>query len=204
MEERQLIRLARMTSSLFNPFIIPFGGFIALFLFSYLRIMPLQYKLIVGAIVYCFTILMPTLTIFLYRKANSWEAEDLHVRQKRIVPYLLTIIAYVFCLLMMYKLGLPRYMSGIIRAALAAMSICFLLNFRWKVSAHMAGAGGIVGSLVAFGLLFNYNTVWWFCLFMLTAGALGTSRMILKRHTLGQVIAGFVIGNICALYGILS
>ena len=56
--DRTLIRTARIISGILTPFSIPFLAFLVLFLFSYLRIMPLQYKLIVLGIVYCFTILM--------------------------------------------------------------------------------------------------------------------------------------------------
>lgn len=61
--DKTLIRIAKVISVLFTPFSIPFLAFLILFIFSYLRIMPLQYKLIVLGVVYCFTILMPMLTI---------------------------------------------------------------------------------------------------------------------------------------------
>ena len=35
------------------------------------------------------------------------------------------------------------------------------------------------------------------------AGLLGTSRMILRQHTLAQVVAGFWVGFACAVVGIL-
>ena len=203
MNEKRLRTASRIISGIFNPFIIPFGGFLVLFLFSYLRIMPFQYKLIVLAVVYCFTILMPMLTIFFFQKINGWGIKELSHREKRFIPYILTIMAYVFCLLMMYKLNLPRYMSGIILATLIAMVICIFINLKWKISEHMTGMGGVVGGLIAFSFLFNYNPVWWLCFFILIAGMLGTSRIILKQHTLGQVLSGFVVGVICAVYGIL-
>lgn len=93
--DRTLIRTARIISGILTPFSIPFLAFLVLFLFSYLRIMPLQYKLIVLGIVYCFTILMPTMTIFLFRKVNGFARQDLSDRKKRYVPILLTIISYV-------------------------------------------------------------------------------------------------------------
>ena len=54
--DKTLIRAARLISVIFTPFSIPFLAFLVLFVFSYLRIMPLQYKLIVLGVVYCFTI----------------------------------------------------------------------------------------------------------------------------------------------------
>lgn len=201
--ERKLIWMAKGISGIFNPFIIPFGAFFILFLFSYLKMLPFQYKLIVLGVVYCFTILMPMITIYLFQKINGWGVQELSDREKRFVPYGLTILAYVFCLLMMYKLNLPRYMSGIIMAALIAMIVCIIINLKWKISEHMTGIGGVVGGLLSFSFLFNYNPVWWLCFFIFVSGSLGTSRIILKQHTLGQVMSGFAVGLVCAIAGIL-
>ena len=75
--DRTMIRTAKVVSGILTPFSIPFLAFLVLFLFSYLRIMPLAYKLIVLGIVYCFTILMPTITIFLFSKINGFALQDL-------------------------------------------------------------------------------------------------------------------------------
>ena len=197
--DRSLIRTARVISAIFTPFSIPFLAFLILFLFSYLRIMPIQYKLIVLGVVYCFTILMPTLTIFLFRKINGFSPEDLGERKRRFMPFLLTITSYVFCLVMMHRLNIPWYMTGIILAELIMMVICIVVNLKWKLSEHMAGVGALVGGLVSFSALFGYNPVWWLCLFILIAGVLGTARIILQHHTLGEVLVGFAVGLICSL-----
>ena len=198
-EEKTLIRVARMVSAIFTPFSIPFLAFLILFLFSYLSIMPIQYKLIVLGIVYCFTIMIPVLAIFIFKKINGFSAQELGDRKKRYVPFFLTITSYVFCLLMMNRLNIPWYMSGIILAALIMMVICIVVNLKWKLSEHMAGAGAVIGGLVAFSALFGYNPVWWLCLFILVAGVLGTARIILGHHTLGEVMGGFAVGFICSL-----
>lgn len=198
-EDKTLIRIARLVSAIFTPFSIPFLAFLILFLFSYLSIMPIQYKLIVLGIVYCFTIMMPVLTIFIFKKINGFSAQELGERKKRYVPFFLTIISYVFCLMMMNRLNIPWYMSGIILASLIMMVICVVVNLKWKLSEHMAGAGAVVGGLVAFSALFGYNPVWWLCLFILVAGVLGTARIILGHHTLGEVMGGFGVGFVCSL-----
>ena len=153
--DKTLIRAAKAVSVIFTPFSIPFVAFLILFVFSYLRIMPLQYKLIVLGVVYCFTILMPTLTIFLFRKINGFGPGDLAERKRRYVPFILTITSYIFCLLMMHRLNIPWYMTGIIFAALIMMIICVIVNLKWKLSEHMAGAGAIIGGLVAFSALYG-------------------------------------------------
>ena len=196
--DKTMLRVARVTSIVFTPFSIPFLAFLVLFLFSYLRIMPILYKGIVLGIVYCFTILTPTITIFLFRKINGFARQELSERKKRYVPILLTIISYVFCLLMMRKLNIPWDMTGIIFVSLVISIICILVNLKWKLSEHMAGMGGIIGGLVSFSALFSYNPVVWLCLFILIAGILGSARIVLGHHTLGEVLSGFVVGLVCS------
>ncbi len=197
--DRTMIRTARIISGIFTPFSIPFLAFLALFLFSYLRIMPLQYKLIVLAIVYSFTILLPTITIFLFRKINGFDIQEMSQRKRRYIPFLLTILSYVFCLMMMHRLNIPWYMTGIILAALLVQIICVVVNLKWKLSEHMAGMGSIVSGMISFSALFGYNPVWWLCGVILIAGVLGTARIILGHHSLGEVLFGFAVGFICTL-----
>jgi hypothetical protein len=73
------------------------------------------------------------------------------------------------------------------------------VNLKWKLSEHMAGIGGVIGGLVSFSALFGYNPVGWLCLFILIAGILGSARIVLGHHTLGEVLSGFAVGLICAL-----
>lgn len=194
---------SRIISGIFTPFMVPFLAFFLLFFFTYLRIMPLQYKLVVLGIMYCFTILMPMLAIYLFQKINGWGIHELGHREKRFVPYALTIVSYVACLLTMYKIHLPRYMSGIIVATLICMVICIVINFKWKISTHVASSGMMVGGLLSYSLIFNFNPVSWLCFFILLSGMLGTARIIVKQHTLLEVLAGFIVGLFCGVIGIL-
>lgn len=203
MKDRTLIRIARFVSMMFTPFIVPLLVFAGVFIFSYLSVQPLSYRLLVLAVIYCFTIFLPQFTIFLYRKINGWSRRQLGRRERRIVPYILTIFSYVFCLLLMFQLNMPRYLSGIIVAALLMLVSCAIINIYWKISTHMAAIGGLVGALVSFSILFFYNPVWWLCLSILFSGMLGTSRIILRQHSLSQVLTGFGIGFVCGISGIM-
>ena len=157
------------------------------------------YKIYVLGLIYCFTILLPTVAIFLFCKINKIERKGLVERKKRYVPILFTIVSYVCCWLAMRRLNLPPYMVGIVFAALVISVLCFIVNLKWKLSEHMAGIGGVIGGLVAFGELFGYNPVRWLCLFIMLAGMLGSARIILGRHTLGEVTGGFFVGLVCTL-----
>lgn len=202
-KEKDLIVTAKGISSVFSPFYIPLVTFAALFLFSYLNLLPLAYRLLVLATIYAFTIVLPRFTIFLYRKVNGWSSRQLGHREKRIVPYAIAFTSYITCLILMFRLNMPLYMCGIIEASLMTIIICSVVNIWWKISTHMAGIGGLTGALISFSLLFMFNPVWMLCIILLCAGVLGTSRIVLRQHTVAQVAAGYAVGVICSMTGIL-
>lgn len=197
--ERTLINTAKIISWVFTPFFIPILAFLILFLFSYLNMLPWGYRLIVLSTVLFFTIIVPWIAIHLFRKVNGLALVQLNERKERYIPFILTILSYLCCLLMMRKMSIPWYMTGIILTALIISVICVIANLKWKLSEHMTGCGAVVGGLISFSALFGYNPVWWLCLFILISGALGSARIILQHHTLGEVVVGFVVGFVCSL-----
>ena len=198
-----MILAARILSMLFTPFYLPMVGLVALFVFSYMSIFPLYYKLEVLIMAYLFTILIPTVMIHFYRRHQGWSLIELGHRERRMVPYVISIVSYFTCVFVMQRLHMPHFMSAIIIAALLLQIVCALINVWWKISTHTAAIGGVAGALFAFAEYLNFNPVWWLCLVFLVAGVLGTSRMILRQHSLSQVVVGFWVGFLCAAVAIL-
>ena len=201
--EKQIILTARIISMVFTPFYLPILGLTALFFLSYLNQYLLSYKFFVLAIVYFFTILLPTLLIHLYRHYHGWSLIELGTREGRVVPYVISILCYFSCLYLMEQMHIPYFMRSIVACALIIQIVCALINVWWKISTHTAAIGGVAGALFVFSEVFRFNPMWWFCLVLLLAGILGTSRMILRQHTLAQVVAGFIVGLVCAIVGIV-
>lgn len=203
MREKHIILAARVISALFTPFYLPLVSLLALFLFSYLSLLPLVYKLYVLTIVYLFTVLMPTLLIYLYRRFHGWSLIELGNRERRMVPYVISILNYIACLYVMDSNHIPHFMGSIVIAALFIQIVCAMINAWWKISTHTAATGGMVGALFAFGEIFGFNPVWWICLGIGIAGIVGTSRMILRQHSLSQVVMGFIVGFFLSALAIL-
>ena len=198
-----IIRTARVFSAIFRPYYMPVVGFIGLFSFTYLSLLPFNFKLFILLTIYCFTILIPQICIFCYRKINGWAPHQIRIQANRTIPYAISIISYVACLWLMYRMHLPRYMCGIIVAALLIQASCATINIWWKISTHSAGAGGIIGALLAYSTLFDFNPINWLCILILISGVVGSSRMLLRQHTLGQVIGGTLLGTVLGFIGII-
>ena len=194
---------ARALSSIFRPQYFPLVGFLALFLFTYLSLLPLSFKALIMIIVLMGTLLLPRLTIRIWRQTNGLKLHHLRLREHRSFPYLVFLLFYAFTLHFLARFHLPFYMGGILVSSLMIQAACLLINIWWKISVHSAGAGGIIGAVVAFSLLFNFNPVWWLSLCIIIAGLVGSSRMLLRQHTLWQVLAGTFLGILLGFIGII-
>lgn len=195
----RMMMTARVVSMVFTPFYLPTLGLIILFVFSYLSQLPFTYKAVVVTMVYFFTILLPTLLIHAYRTQQRWTSWDMGRRERRMVPYVISILCYFTCVYVMRELHIPHFMSSIVIVALIIQIVCAIVNIWWKISTHTAGIGGVTGALFAFSAIFGFNPLLWVCIVVMVAGILGTSRMILRQHSLSQVVTGYVVGCACGV-----
>ena len=203
MDEKKIILAARILSVVFTPFYLSFVGMLALFLFSNMSIYPLDGKLFIMILVYLFTILLPTLLIRFYQRYNGWAPFELGTKERRAVPYIISIGCYFICYNMMKRFYIPHFMCSILVASLFIQIVCAIINIRWKISTHTAAIGGVAGAIMAFANNFLFNPSLWLSVVMILAGMVGTSRMILRQHSLAQVVGGFLVGVVCAFIAVI-
>ena len=187
----------------FTPFYLPIVGLVALFTFSYMSIFPWVYKLQVLIMVYLFTILLPTVLIHLYRRYQGWSLIELGRRERRMVPYVLSILCYFCCVYIMMQMHIPHFIISIVIAALVVQIVCALINVWWTISTHLAAIRAVGAALFSFAEYIGFNPVWWMCIIFLVAAILRACRMVLRQHSLSQVVGGFWVGFVCAAISIL-
>lgn len=202
MNNKYLLLGARTLSDIFRPQYFPLVGFVALFLFTYLSLLPLSFKALILLIVVLGTLVLPRMTIRFWRQFNGLKLQHLRLRENRFFPYLIFTTYYALTLYFLNRFHLPYYMGGILVGSLLIQVLCTIINIWWKISIHSAGAGGVIGALVAYSLLFYFNPIWWICLCILISGLVSSSRMLLRQHTLWQVLAGTLLGCFCGFLGI--
>ena len=188
---------------LLTPFYLPVMGILAIFFLSYLSMFPWQFKVSLVVMVYLFTVFIPTVLIHLYRQYQGWTLLQLGQKERRMVPYAISILCYFSCFYLMNLLHLPHLITSILIVALVIQMLCAVINVWWKISTHTAAIGGVLGALLAFSFMLNFNSVWWLCLVVIASGIVGSSRIILRQHTLTQVTAGFFLGIISAFFTII-
>ena len=79
-----------------------------------------------------------------------------------------------------------------------AGAINLIINFKWKISAHAAGMAGVAAILLRMAHeLPDTANITWLVIWLILTGILGASRIWLRRHTLSQVLAGYLNGFLC-------
>ena len=203
MREKHIIFAAKALSVVFTPFYLPLVGLAVLLTMTYLSLLPWVYKLFLVVTFWVFTIALPSLLIRLYRRYQGWPPFMVASKERRVIPYVISIVSYLLCYYIMVAAHVPHFLGTILIASLVIQVVCALVNLFVKISTHTAAIGGVTGALLAFSLIFGFNPVWWLCVVLLIAGLLGTCRMILRQHSLHQVVIGYLVGVVCAFVAVL-
>lgn len=198
---RSILLIARLLSVIFRPTYYPTVGTLILLSLTYLSLFPWVFKLWVLGLVYAFTVCLPALAVYLYRRTHGWNALELRLRHRRAMPYIIYICSYLCLMHILSATHMPHFLMAIVGISLLIQCTCIVVNIWWKVSMHSAGSGGVVGAIIAYAAIWGFNPVWWLSLAILVSGCVMTSRMLLRQHTLSQVLCGTLIGIACGIVG---
>ena len=159
-----------------------------------------QGLLMVYGMVFAMTAVFPLTSMLLMRRTGLVTDMTMPTRQERIPAYLSTLVYYGMCYyLLRTRLDNPVTL-GIFFGATLGLLLVLLITLRWKISAHMAGIGGLIGALLAVMVMDDSEAPVLLCGLFLLAGTLGTARLVASDHTPTQVYAGALLGCVC-VYG---
>jgi membrane-associated phospholipid phosphatase len=175
-------RIARWISRLTSPPLVAIGG--AIFTASEISGRGSWYW---ALFIVCFNILLPSGYILWLKRRGKVTDFDVYLREQRFWPYIFSISCGAISWLAMAYFQAPRLMTIISGATVGQGLVMFLINQRWKISAHSAGVAGV--TVLIWQLLGSAATP-----ILLVIPLVGWSRVRLGRHTLGQVIMGAVLG----------
>ncbi len=190
--------LARFFSTLFSPLLMPtYGVFLALWV-SILCYLPTGTRLAVLCVVFGITCIIPMIVIAVLHSFGFVKDKGLNNRKERWLPYLFVIACYIGAAFYLVHVHAPTWLSLFLFGGALAAFVSLIINFWWKISAHMAGIGGVVAMLFRIHVdgLGAFDLLWIICILIILSGILGSSRIYLDRHSLWQVIAGFANGFI--------
>ena len=191
--------VSNFLSTVLSPLMMPtYGVFLVLWV-SVLCLLPYGTRVAVLLVCMGITCILPL--IFLSVLRHFKLVKDLHVdlREQRLIPYLFTTLCYAVAAYYLYYCHSPQWFIMFMVGSALTVLVMALINLKWKISAHMAGIGGVVALIYQIHVqgLSAFDLFWLLCIIIIMAGMLGSARLVLKRHDLWQVLAGVVVGFLC-------
>lgn len=188
--------MATLLSWLLVPMLMPVYGMLFIFNLSILDFSPLRTKTAITLIVFAINTLVPMLLVLALKWFGIIKDLGLNGRAERTIPYAIIILAMGCTGWYLYSRGAPLWTAMFFCGGAAAGVVNMIINFKWKISAHAAGCAGVFALLIHIahqGLpvpgVFSWLVVW-----TIVCGLLGSARIWLRRHSLLQILAGFITG----------
>lgn len=180
-------RLAQVVSAVASP---PVVGVTAVLLITLTAANPPIWSL--ATLYLLLTVALPLAFIGWLRRRGRVSDLDLSVRQERILPLFVTLAAMVAGWLILHWAVAPRLLLAFAAFNAAQVALFLLISLFWKISMHttaVAALAVIVGFVLGDAALLLFPIV----------PLVGWSRLRLRRHTLGQAVAGALLGILMCL-----
>lgn len=188
--------VCKVLSWVLVPLMMPVYGIITIFTLSLLDHSSESARIVFTLVIFCFNALLPALLILLLKKMGYVDDIGLNGQKERLIPYIITIVSMGGTAAFMAYKGAPMWVSMFFAGGALAGLINLLINFRWKISAHSAAIAGMVALLLRI-----IHDGWprpeiytWLIVWIALSGLLGSARVWMGRHTVAQVLAGYVVG----------
>ena len=188
--------LEKIVSILFHPVFVPtITVFLVIKIYSNIIILENQAGIIlIGTCV--FSLILPLLSVFILLLAKKIDSLEMPKKEERFLPILFASIWMILGFYFMKEIfSYAPIMKSIYLGAIYVMLISLLITKKWKISLHMLAIGGATGVFIMLEFLFGQNLML-LLITILISGILGYSRLSLKAHSLNQIYAGFIVGNI--------
>lgn len=136
-----------------------------------------------------FVCILPMSYVLVMVKLGKITDHHVSDRRQRPMLLLLALVSVVAGLLVLQLLKGPVSVSAMIIALIAGIAILAVVSAFWKMSGH---ASAIAAAAVIVVLMFG--PLW--LPVLLVVPAVGWSRVVVRAHTLAQVIAGSLFGGV--------
>lgn len=196
-------QISRFISTIFMPLFMPTYSVALLFICTYFSYVYAGHFFAIIVPTMLFTFFIPGSLIYVMMRIGIISDLSLPLRSDRFAPYAVTVLSFAFLIYYFFRLGLPTWFLLMIGSSIVTMLIATVITLWWKISAHMFGVAGLIGGVMSVCYFIEKtNPTYLFMTLFIIAGMVGTSRIILKRHTPAQVYAGFVLGFTVSFIGV--
>ncbi|MCY1722592.1 PAP2 family protein [Prolixibacteraceae bacterium Z1-6] len=187
-------KIAKVISIVFHPVLVPSLGLLLLLNSGfYFSMLSWEAKRFVLLVVFFTTCILPMLSVAILALNPKFNILMPNSRD-RVMPLLSSSVFYYLGFMLLSKAGAFPEFKLFLQASVLVIIVLLIISFKWKISNHMAAIGGLAGTLFALSFRSGVNPVYSLLIVVLVSGLVGTARLILEKHTLGQLIAGYGLG----------
>lgn len=209
--------IAHLISLVFHPLII-ISYVLVLLLVINPYLFSIQNEKAIGILityVIMLTIVLPGISVMLMRAMGFVNSIHLKERSERIIPLIITGGFYLWLFMNIYEnTTIPLAFSIFVLGSTIGLFLAFFFSLFTKVSLHTTGVGGLFVGILLIKYFFSYesfqlnlgtlgsymvSTDILVFLSLFFAGLVGTSRLLLKAHSLNEVIMGYLVGILSQL-----
>jgi membrane-associated phospholipid phosphatase len=195
-------RISKFISILFHPVLIPTLGFLLLFNSGfYFSMLTWEAKRFVLLVVLLSTGILPIISVAILSLNPKFDI-SMKRSQDRIIPLLSSAVFYYLGAVLLGRMRAFPVFKIFLIASILVIIVVLLISFKWKISNHMAAVGGMTGTLFALSFRTGVNPVWSLLFAVLVSGVVGTARLVLEKHDLKQIVAGYAVGFLM-LYSVI-
>jgi membrane-associated phospholipid phosphatase len=142
-----------------------------------------------GALGALFVCVLPLAYVLVLVKLGKLSDHHVSDRKQRAPLLMLALVSVVLGLLALHAVHAPVSVSVMVLALIGGIAVLAAISLVWKISGHASAiSSAAVIAVLMFGPL-------WLPLLLLVP-AVGWSRVVLRDHTRGQVIAGSLFGGV--------
>lgn len=189
------MRPSRIISVLFHPVLMPLAGvFILLTFGGWLNLIPAEGKKYIYLVVLLTTLVLPLAIMPILMRTKIITSYLLSERDERRIPLLLVALLYLIGAFVLQKVDAPVILSLFLNGSSMIVLAVAIFNWKWKISIHMAGIGGVTGMVLAISMRWMLNEQLIIAILFLMAGLTGYARLKDDDHTPAQVYVGYLVG----------
>jgi len=177
------IHIARLASTILSPIAVSLPSVILVALYHAANI---ALALFYACIVLLFLSIGPMIYIVIGVRMGKFTDTDVSVRSQRVAPFLFGLSSSILGLLILFLTHGPKNLITVLLLASISGILMMVITFWWKISLH---AASLASSVTLLTILYGTIILPAFLLVALV----GWSRVVLHRHTVGQVIAGATV-----------
>ena len=189
------VKTARAVSLIFNPLFLPiYGLLIVLFAPTLFWYLPFKVKEILFFIYLINNLLIPVSLIPFFRYRHIISSIVIENRRERVIPLITVSFLYSVTSFIMFRLQIPVFLKAYSYALTILAVTLLVINLKWKISLHSAGAGALTALVLVLSLKMSSGLPFLMIFSILISGIILSSRLRLNTHGPSEVYTGFITG----------